>query len=95
MLGRGLLANPALGMEYASGKELAGKELAALVRRMHDNMYDVMVRRLQGNTQFLSKLKPYWEYLLPDMLKRDKKAILKAATIEKYMHAVNNALAGY
>ena len=95
MLGRGLLANPALGMEYASGKELAGKELAALVRRMHDNMYDVMVQRLQGNTQFLSKLKPYWEYLLPDMLKRDKKAILKATTIEKYMQAVNDALANY
>lgn len=75
MLGRGLLANPALGMEYASGKELTGKELAALVRRMHDNMYDVMVQRLQGNTQILSKLKPYWGYLLPDMLKRDKKAI--------------------
>lgn len=95
MLGRGLLANPALGMEYASGKELAGKELAALVRRMHDNMYDVMVQRLQGNTQFLSKLKLYWEYLLPDMLKRDKKAILKATTIEKYMQAVNDALANY
>lgn len=29
------------------------------------------------------------------MLKRNKKAILKASTIEKYMHAVNNALAEY
>ncbi len=95
MLGRGLLANPALGIEYKTGKELTSKERASLVRRMHDEMYDVMVKRLQGNTQFLSKLKPYWEYLLPDMLKREKKVILKATTIEKYMHAVNEALANY
>lgn len=95
MLGRGLLANPALGIEYMNGKELGNKELAALVRKMHDEIYDVMVQRLQGNTQFLSKLKPYWEFLLPGMLKRNKKAILKASTIEKYMHAVNNALAEY
>ncbi len=95
MLGRGLLANPALGIEYKNGKELGNKELAASVRKMHDEIYDVMAQRLQGNTQFLSKLKPYWEYLLPGMLKRDKKAILKASTIEKYMYAVNNALAEY
>lgn len=95
MLGRGLLANPALGVEYSNGAEFNGKELAVLVRKMHDKMYDAMVQRLQGNTQFLSKMKPYWEYLLPDMIKRDKKAILKANTIEKYMHAVNNGLAEY
>lgn len=95
MLGRGLLANPALGIEYSTGNELNNGERATLVRKMHEKMYDVMVKRLQGNTQFLSKLKPYWEYLLPDMLKRDKKAILKATTIEKYMQAVNDALAEY
>ena len=95
MLGRGLLANPGLGVEYATGREMTLKERAALVRKMHDKMHDVMAQRLQGNTQYLNKLKPYWEYLLPDMLKRDKKAILKATTIEKYMHAVNDALANY
>ena len=95
MIGRGLLANPALGSEYSAGQETTDKERAALVRKMHDRMHDVMVQRLQGNTQYLSKLKPYWEYLLPDMLKRDKKAILKATTIDKYMQAVNEGLANY
>lgn len=95
MLGRGLLANPALGLEYSAGKEMSNKELAISVRKMHDKMHDVMAQRLQGNTQYLNKLKPYWEYLLPDMQKRDKKAILKAATIEKYMYAVNDGLANY
>lgn len=95
MLGRGLLANPALGIEYASGKEMSNKERSMLVCKMHDKMHDVMAQRLQGNTQYLSKLKPYWEYLLPDMPKRDKKAILKATTIEKYMYAVSEGLANY
>ena len=95
MLGRGLLANPALGLEYHNGLQSDSKELAVLVRTMHDAMLRHLTPRLQGNTQFLSKLKPYWEYLLPDMPKRDKKAILKATTIEKYIHAVNEGLANY
>lgn len=95
MLGRGLLANPALGIEYREGRELTNAEQSNLVRRMHDEMFRQLTPRLQGNTQFLGKMKPYWEYLLPAMLKRDKKAILKATTIEKYMNAVNEGLANY
>ena len=95
MMGRGLLANPALGLEYRNGCELTNDEMRKLVQTMHDAMLRELTPRLQGNTQFLSKMKPYWEYLLPDMLKRDKKAILKATTIEKYMSAVSNALASY
>ena len=95
MLGRGLLANPALGIEYREGRELTNSEQSNLVRLMHDEMFRQLTPRLQGNTQFLGKMKPYWEYLLPSMLKRDKKAILKATTIEKYMNAVNEGLAGY
>ena len=95
MLGRGLLANPALGIEYRNGRELTNAEQSNFVRLMHDAMMRELTPRLQGNTQFLSKMKPYWEYLLPGMLKRDKKAILKATTIEKYMNAVNEGLANY
>ena len=95
MLGRGLLANPALGIEYRESRELTEAELCRLVRLMHDEMFRQLTPRLQGNTQFLTKMKPYWEYLLPTMLKRDKKAILKATTIEKYMNAVNEGLANY
>ena len=95
MLGRGLLANPALGIEYREGCELTNAKQSNLVRRMHDEMFRQLTPRLQGNAQFLGKMKPYWEYLLPAMLKRDKKAILKATTIEKYMNAVNEGLANY
>lgn len=94
MIGRGLLANPALGIEYSQGHELPVEELCRLVQAMHDEMFAELTPRLQGNTQFLTKMKPYWEYLLPTLPKRLRKPILKATTIEKYQTAVANALRG-
>ena len=58
MLGRGLIANPALGLEYSKGCELDNGEKARLVQQMHDAMLCELTPRLQGNTQFLSKMKP-------------------------------------
>ena len=92
MIGRGLLANPALGIEYSRGCELATEEMCRLVRTMHDEMLRQLTPRLQGNTQFLTKMKPYWEYLLPTLPKRQRKPLLKATTTEKYQSAVANAL---
>ncbi|MBQ5896334.1 MAG: tRNA-dihydrouridine synthase family protein [Bacteroidaceae bacterium] len=92
MLGRGLLANPSLGIEYHDGSELDECEQCRLVQRMHDAISRELIPRLQGNTQFFSKMKPYWEYLLPNMPKRLRKPILKATTIEKYQAAVAVAL---
>ena len=92
MLGRGLLANPALGIEYCNECELTELELCNLVQRMHDAISRELMPRLQGNTQFLSKMKPYWEFLLPTLPKRLRKPILKATTIEKYQIAVTTAL---
>ena len=95
MMGRGLLADPALAMEYKEQRVLSHGEKASLIAKFHQKFYDIMSPRLQGNTQFLSKFKPYWEYLLPDMEKRDRKAIQKASNVEKYLAAVNSALARY
>ncbi|MBQ7947617.1 MAG: tRNA-dihydrouridine synthase family protein [Bacteroidaceae bacterium] len=95
MIGRGLLANPALGLEYKQGNALSNKELCVRIQAMHDALYQALSPRLQGNTQLLCKLKPYWEYLLPEMEKRYRKAIVKSNTVEKYMQAVNTALANY
>lgn len=95
MVGRGLLGNPALGKEYKGQRNLSHGEKASLLAAFHDKFYQAITPRLQGNTQILSKLKPYWEYLLPDMEKRDRKAIIKASTAEKYLAAVNSAIAKY
>lgn len=95
MIGRGLLGNPALGKEYKEQRNLSHGEKASMLAAFHDKFYQAITPRLQGNTQILSKLKPYWEYLLPDMEKRDRKAIIKASTAEKYLAAVNSAIAKY
>lgn len=95
MIGRGLLENPALALEYKKGTPLPDKDFCLLVRTMHDNFFRIMSMRLQGNTQLLSKIKPYWEYLMPQMEKRYRKAIQKSNTAEKYLQAVNLALESY
>lgn len=95
MIGRGLLANPALALEYKQGCELSKKELCERVRAMHEAMYSAMSARLQGNTQLLGKMKPYWEYLMPLLEKRYRKAILKSSSTDKFLQAVSNALANY
>lgn len=89
MLGRGLLANPALASEYIRGESLSQKELYNKVKLLHARLLEYYESRLQGDVQLLSKMKPYWEYLLPDMDRKIKKAIKKATRIDKYLSAVN------
>lgn len=89
MLGRGLLANPALASEYIRGESLSQKELYNKVKLLHARLLEYYESRLQGDVQLLSKMKPYWEYLLPDMDRKIKKAIKKATRRDKYLSAVN------
>lgn len=92
MLGRGLLAHPALAAECKDGKSLPPHELCGKVKTFHERLFGHYAECLQGEAQLLSKIKPYWEYLLPGMDRKLKKAILKATRVEKYLGAVNVAL---
>ena len=89
MLGRGLLANPALARAFADGTTLSSQELLDKVRVFHTRLLQYYEAHLQGEVQLLGKMKPYWEYLLPDADKKIKKAIKKATTMEKYLAAVS------
>lgn len=89
MLGRGLLANPALAWEYANGTVFSPDELYEKVKALHARLLQYYESHLQGEAQLLSKMKPYWEYLLPDADRKIKKAIKKATTMDKYLTAVN------
>ena len=89
MLGRGLLANPALAWEYANGAVFSPDELYEKVKALHARLLQYYEAHLQGEVQLLSKMKPYWEYLLPDADRKIKKAIKKATTMDKYLTAVN------
>lgn len=92
MIGRGLLTNPALALEYQQGIQLSRKEMLAKVKALHNQLFDYYEAHLQGNDQLLNKLKTIWEYLLPDMDKKFKKKIHKCTKIEVYRAAVAEAL---
>lgn len=93
MLGRGLLANPALADEFRTGHVADEPELYGKVYRMHQLMAEAYRNQIEGGeAQLLGKLKTLWEYLLPDMDKKARKAILKSNRIEHYWQAVERAL---
>ncbi len=92
MLGRGLLANPALALAFREG-ELSENELKARVAQMHRQMYQYYHRVIEGGeAQLLAKLKTCWEYLLPELDKKQRKAILKSNRLDGYLRAVEEAL---
>ena len=93
MIGRGLLANPALALEYQSGKKLSPDEMAKKIREMHTIVYQQYEQQLNGgDTQLVNKMKSFWEYLLPEADKKLLKAIHKSNRIDKYQQAVSNLI---
>ena len=92
MLGRGLLADPSLPLAFREG-ELSEGELKRRVAEMHRLMYLYYYRVIEGGeAQLLAKLKTCWEYLLPDLDKKRRKAILKSNRLDGYLRAVEEAL---
>lgn len=93
MIGRGLLANPALALEYRQGQPLAEKEMQEKLRLFHADVFAQYGNLLEGgDQQLLTKMKTFWEYLLPEGDRKAKKAIHKANKLEVYQTAVNKLL---
>lgn len=96
VIGRGLLANPALALEYQQGKALTTDEMAKKVSQFHTEVYNSYQEQLQGgDLQLLMKMKSFWEYLLPDGDRKSKKAIHKTSKLANYLTAVKTLLAAY
>lgn len=93
MLGRGLLADPSLAQAVQTGKVLETGKLYHKVLEMHELIFDQYSRNIEGGeAQLLQKMKTMWEYLLPDMDKKARKAIVKSTRLDKYLDAVALAL---
>lgn len=93
MIGRGLIANPALAMEYKQGYSLTHKEMIDKIKLLHSDIFAQYADLLEGGEhQLLSKMKGFWEYMLPNADRKAKKAIHKANKIETYQAAVTNLL---
>ncbi len=82
MIGRALVANPALLEPEKADK--------AHYQAFHDKLYGQYQRLLAsgGPAQLLSKMKAFWEMYLPNADAKSCKLIHKATTIEKYDQAV-------
>lgn len=88
MAGRGLLARPSLFAEWQSGREWEADERLAHILRLHAGVYRHYADTLCGDTQILSKIKPFWEYLEWEIGHKPAKAIRKAGSLAKYEAAV-------
>lgn len=89
VIGRGLLANPALAWEYQQGHPLSSDEMAKKVRLLHNEVFNAYKERLQGgDLQLLTKMKSFWEYLLPNADRKAKKIIHKTTKLSNYEVAV-------
>ena len=85
MIGRGLLARPSLATEYrdATPQDLLGKIL-----QMHQAIFDNACKTYQGDSQILSHIQTFWDYLEPSIPKKIFKKIKKAGKLSEYKEAV-------
>ncbi len=88
MIGRGLLARPSLVKEYLSGKEWSQEERVEEMLKFHRALLDYYTSTLCGDSQIISKIKPFWEYAEEEIGRKPWKAIKKATNIAKYHSAV-------
>lgn len=88
MIGRGLLARPSLAMEYKNGQTLTDQEQIKHIVDLHSLLFTHYATTLQGDTQLLSKIKPFWEYLEPLIGHKIHKNIKKATTLPRYTATV-------
>ena len=89
MIGRGLLANPALALEYKENRTLSADEMRNKLHSMHTSVYSQYAAQLEGGEgQLLNKMKTFWEYLAPEADRKSLKAIHKSGTLQKYNQAV-------
>ena len=84
MIGRGLLANPVLAAQYA---QIPCESTSATLLKIHAEILADYTQRLQGNSQILDKLRPFWTYA--ELPKKIKKKIDKSRTLDEYLSAVH------
>lgn len=86
MIGRGLLADPSLARAIKGGE---AEPTVSDLLRMHDSIFSHYTATLCGDSQILSKIKPFWEYLKDRVDRKACKSIKKATSLEKYRQAVS------
>lgn len=104
MIGRGLLARPSLAAEYKalSSKDETGsvqssnrdincatpQDFLGKILQMHQAIFDHACKTFQGDSQILSHVQSFWEYLEPSIPKKIFKRIKKAGKLSEYQVAI-------
>ena len=89
MMGRGLLANPVLSAEYASGTAWTWAKRRDTVLRMHDERLQFCREKYVSDSQVLLQVKPFWEYQNAWIGKKVYKHLMKSGSFRNYMAAVH------
>ena len=82
MIGRGLIANPALVRELTGGKGIGEEEL----REFHDLVYDGYRQIISGDRNVLFRMKELWAYMIDRFEDKGKygKKIKKSEKLSVY-----------
>lgn len=88
MTARGILGRPSLLAEFESGSEWSKDERIEKMLKFHRQLLSHFEATLCGDSQILSKIKPFWEYAEEEIGRKAWKAIKKASNIAKYHSAV-------
>lgn len=91
MIGRGMLARPSLAAEYKAATDanaVSENELLSKILKMHGKLYEHARSTYQGDSQFLSHIKSFWDYLEPSLPKKVFKKIQKAGKLSEYQEAI-------
>lgn len=88
MIGRGLLANPALAMEYQSGQELSTPQRLTILRELHDALLAHYDQIIPGEAQRLGKIRTFWEYAEDVLGRKAWKKVMKAGNMKNYKKGV-------
>lgn len=89
MVGRGLLERPSLFAEWSEGTEWDCDKRNERLLLLHDRILEHFSQTLCGDTQILSKIKPYWEFFGLGFDRRLVKKIIKAQNITACQSAVS------
>lgn len=89
MVGRGLLARPSLFAEWREGREWTPARRRDALLHFHSQLYSHARATYCGDTQILSKIRPFWDYLEPVIGHCTFKSIKKATSLTRYEAAVN------
>lgn len=88
MIGRGLLANPSLALEYISNKALTKEQRHRLLHEFHNELKAHYEKTVNSDDQLHHRLRLFWEYMEEELGRKLYKKIMKAGNLKNYLMAV-------